>query len=440
MQGEMAFQKRFYRHRGITIIQKRDPTIPRIRRSKVGLVLAGGAITGGAFKVGGLRALDEMFLCRRGAGGHRAPFALNDCDVFVGLSAGSVLAAVLAAGVSPDEILRIVMGTSQIYEPFRRRDFMAPEPGDWARRLARMLGHEEILLSHWISGATDAETVAPYTLRKTLVKMLVSLARGAPVGLFSTSRLGAYLRRNMRRAGLTDSFADLYERTGKELMLTAVDVNRGEMIVFGHDEPYGQVPISDAIRASCALPGWYQPVRIPNPRAEEVGEPRFLDLVDGGLVRTANVRLAAEKGADLIICYNPFTRIRYEREGRSLVDHGPYALASQLFRVLLGARLDLAKELLYRDETIHADVIFIEPADDDYVFFRMNPLRHSNQQAAAEHGHRAIRAAIQVNHSRLEEVFANHGIEVTSAAPEAWLGEEVLPHHLRESRGRFTRP
>ena len=65
----MAFQKRFYRHRGITILQKRDPGIARIRRSKVALVLAGGAITGGAFKVGGLRALDEMFVCRRSPGG-----------------------------------------------------------------------------------------------------------------------------------------------------------------------------------------------------------------------------------------------------------------------------------------------------------------------------------------------------------------------------------
>ncbi|HKA87834.1 MAG TPA: patatin-like phospholipase family protein [Haliangiales bacterium] len=437
----MAFQKRFYRHRGITILQKRDPGIARIRRSKVALVLAGGAITGGAFKVGGLRALDEMFVCRRSPGGGRAPFALNDCDIFVGLSAGSVLATVLAAGVSPEEILRIVMGTSHIYEPFGRRDFMAPEPGEWLRRIGGMLAHEETLFTNWLSGATDAETIAPFTLRKTLLKMVVSLARGVPVGLFSTARLGAYLRRNMRRAGLGDSFAELYEKTGKELLLTAVDINRGEMLVFAHDEPYGGLPISDAIRASCALPGWYQPVRVPNPRAAEPREPALLDLVDGGLVRTANVRLAVEKGADLVICYNPFTRIRYERQGRSLVDHGPYALASQLFRVLLGARLDLAKELLYRDETIDADVIFIEPADDDYVFFRMNPLRHGNQPAAAAHGHRAIRAAVQANQGHLAEVFASHGIDVTPPpeGDEPWRGEEVSPHDLRESRGRFTR-
>src|SRR5262249_56270954 len=122
-------------------------------------------------KVGGGGAWGEMLGWRGSPGGGRAPFALNDCDIFVGLSAGSVLATVLAAGVSPEEILRIVMGTSHIYEPFGRRDFMAPEPGEWLRRIGGMLAHEETLFTNWLSGATDAETIPPFTLRKTLLKM-----------------------------------------------------------------------------------------------------------------------------------------------------------------------------------------------------------------------------------------------------------------------------
>ena len=402
------------------------------------MVLAGGAVSGGAFKVGGLRALDEMFSCRRSTGGATAlPFSLTDADIFVGLSAGSVLASVLAAGISPDEILRIVMGTSRIYEKFRAFDYMALNLFSVGRRLRSMLRQEESLFTNFLSGATDAEAVTTYTFKKTLYKMLAALPRGLPTGLFTTDRLGAYLRRNAARAGVTDDFASEFARTGKELMLTAVDVNRGELIVFGHDEPYGKVPISDAVAASCALPGWYAPVRVENPRAGEPFEPPFLDLVDGGLMRTANVRVAVEKGADLVICYNPFTRIRYEREGRSLVDHGPSALASQLFRILLGARLDIAKELLYRDETIDADVVFIEPAEDDYEFFRMNPMRHSNQERAAEHGYQTIRSGMLANHEKLVEVFATHGIQLhpsAVASARAWQGVEVGEEHLRESR------
>src|SRR5262249_50100551 len=155
-----------------------------------------------------------------------------------------------------------------------------------------MLHQEEALFTNWLSGATDPDAVAPFGLKKTLLKMIAAVPRGLPTGLFSTDRLGAYLRRNAERAGVTDDFAAESARTGQELMLTAADVNGGELIVFGHDEPYGQVPISDAVRASCARPGWSAPVRLPNPRVGEPFEPPFLDLVDGGLMRTANVRVA----------------------------------------------------------------------------------------------------------------------------------------------------
>jgi predicted acylesterase/phospholipase RssA len=435
----VQFEKRFYRHRGITIIQKRDPSLSRIRPGKVGLVLAGGAISGGAYKVGGLRALDELFRGRRTPGSGSAPFSLNDCDIFVGLSAGSVLASVLSAGVPPDEILRITLGTSETYEEFRRSQFMAPNWREPLRRFMPFLAREHELVTNWLSGATDPDTALNGTIGTMLRKMVSAIPSALPAGIFSTHRLGGYLRRQMERMGMPDDFGAAHRRTGKDLYLTAVDVNRGSILVFGHDEPYSRVPISSAIQASCALPGWYCPVRVENPRADESGEPPFLDLVDGGLVRTANVRVAVEKGADLVICYNPFNRIFYERLGRSLVDHGPYAYASQLFRILLGARLDIAKELLYRDETVDADIVFIEPAEDDYTFFRMNPLDHGTRERAANHGYRSIRASIQSNHERLAEVLATHGIELHPPASDRGdlpgLGAELHPSELRESRG-----
>src|SRR6516225_11246280 len=113
------FEPRFLKHRGITVIQKLDPVRPRVPRGKVGLVLAGGAVAGGAFKAGGLRALDESLVRRRLPGGTSHAFGLNEFDVFVGLSAGSVLASVLSAGIGPDEVFRILRGTSETYEAFR---------------------------------------------------------------------------------------------------------------------------------------------------------------------------------------------------------------------------------------------------------------------------------------------------------------------------------
>lgn len=429
----MAFAPRFLTHRGITVIQKLDPALPRVPRGKVGLVLAGGAVAGGAFKAGGLRALDESLVRRRGAGGAHA-FGLNEFDVFVGLSAGSVLAAVLSAGIVPDEIFRILSGTSELYETFQPWHFMRPNAGEWASRFPRWLEKEQELFTNWLSGATDARAGGRYTLMKTLAKMADAAMRLLPTGLFDPSALEAYLRRQMARAGIRDDFAGAFSQTGKALYLTATDLNRGEIVVFGHDEPYGKVPISTAIAASCAIPLWYRPMLVDNPRAHEPGEPARLDLVDGGLMRTANVRVAVEKGCDLVVCYNPFTRIRYDRAGRSLHDHGLPTIATQAVRTMIGARLDLAKQVVFLDPNVQADVVFIEPAEDDYTFFNMGALNFWAKDRAIHHGYAAVRQSIDASHDLLGELFANHGIELRSP-PQRPLPSSAARVDMRESRG-----
>lgn len=430
----MAFSPRFLKHRGITVIQKLDPALPRVPRGKVGLVLAGGAVAGGAFKAGGLRALDESLVRRRLPGGSAHAFGLNEFDVFVGLSAGSVLAAVLAAGIVPDEIFRILKGTSDVYDTFQPWHFMRPNVGEWLTRMPRWLDKEQELFTNWLSGATDTRTGGRYTLATTLKKMLEATSRLMPTGLFDPRALEGYLRLQMSRAGIRDDFGAAFATTGKALYLTATDLNRGEIVVFGHDEPYGKVRISTAIAASCALPLWYRPMLVDNPLAGEKGEPDRLDLVDGGLMRTANVRVAVEKGCDLVVCYNPFTRIRYDRAGRSLHDHGLPTIASQSIRTMIGARLDLAKEVVFLDPNVQADVVFIEPAEDDYTFFNMGALNFWAKDRAVHHGYSAVRAAIDASHDLLGEVFANHGIELRR--PPAQPNKGAAAHYdMRESRG-----
>jgi predicted acylesterase/phospholipase RssA len=429
----MSFAPRFLKHRGITVIQKLDPALPRVPRGKVGLVLAGGAVAGGAFKAGGLRALDESLVRRKVPGGSAHAFGLNEFDVFVGLSAGSVLAAVLAAGIVPDEIFRILQGRSDVYETFQPWHFMRPNVGEWLGRVPRWLAKEQELFTNWLSGATNAGTGQRYTLGGTLAKMFEAVARLIPTGLFDPGGLAEYLARQMARAGFPDDFAAAFAKTGKALYLTATDLNRGEIVVFGHDEPYGGVPISTAIAASCAIPVWYRPVLVDNPLAGQKGEPERLDLVDGGLMRTANVRVAVEKGCELVVCYNPFTRIRYDRAGRNLVDHGMPTIASQAARTLIGARLDLAKEVVFLDPQVQADVVFIEPAEDDYAFFNMGALNFWAKDRAVHHGYAAVRAAIDSSHDLLAEVFANHGIELRT--PPRALTMNAATVEMRESRG-----
>jgi len=430
----MAFEKRCISHRGITVIQKSDPSVRPLRPGKVAIVLAGGAVSGGAYKAGGLLALDEIFARRRLEGGRAHSFGLCDFDLFVGLSAGSVLASVLSAGITPHEMVEIILGRSSRYEAFQPWHFMWPNLGEHPWRLLAWLDKEQEVFTNFLSGATSEDTGEPFSAAQTLLKMATITARLLPTGLFDPARVERYLRRNMDRAAIPNDFGALYRRTGKALYLSATDLNHGRLIVFGHDEPYAGVPISQAIAASCALPIWYRTVRLPNPRAGEPGEPALLELAEGGLVRTANVRVAVEKGAQLVICYNPFTRIIYDRLGRSLYEHGLYAIAQQALRIAIGARLDLAKELVFSSDDFDADVVFIEPASDDYSFFSMNPLNFWTRERAARHGYQSVRDALAANHVLLREIFHTHGIELAPPAAPARQGEPQ-PVDVRETRG-----
>ena len=78
----------------------------------------------------------------------------------------------------------------------------------------------------------------------------------------------------------------------------------------GRRTPFGRVgspraEIGDAVAASCAIPGFFRPVKI--------GGRRY---VDGGVCSVSNLDLVAGRGLDLVICLNPLTSRRRGRVRR----------------------------------------------------------------------------------------------------------------------------
>src|SRR6186997_3524931 len=97
----------------------------RPRRSKTALVLGGGGFTGGVYEIGALRALDLLSVNR----------TVNEFDIYVGTSAGSFVASLLAAGLTPEEMSRVV--NRQVPTPFRDVDLgslLRPNYADFASR------------------------------------------------------------------------------------------------------------------------------------------------------------------------------------------------------------------------------------------------------------------------------------------------------------------
>ena len=84
----------------------RATTQRRRQRSKTALVLGGGGFTGGVYEIGALRALDLLSVNR----------TVNQFDVYVGTSAGAFVAAAVSNGISPEEMMRVLV--NQVPTPF----------------------------------------------------------------------------------------------------------------------------------------------------------------------------------------------------------------------------------------------------------------------------------------------------------------------------------
>jgi NTE family protein len=233
-----------------------------------------------------------------------------------------------------------------------------------------------------------------------------------PSGFFDNSSIERYLRQNLENAGLPNDFRDLHRRTKRELYIGAMNLDTAERVIFGYDEDTS-VTVSEAVQASTALPGFYKPARI-----------NGIDYVDGGVRRTANIDVAIEHGADLVICYNPFrpfsNRVRRVEkngtqvvEGRPLADTGLLTVANQVLRTLLHSRLQYGLRQYQDDPNFRGDILVIEPKESDVHLFRLNPLAYWQRLRAAQYGYISVTESIQQSYELIKQVLESYGILMT---------------------------
>jgi NTE family protein len=417
---------------GLTLIRKSDgPRSGKDGESKIALVLAGGAVSGGAFKVGGLKALNDFLVGRK----------VTDFDTYVGLSAGAILGSALAAGITPDEMVSVLQGNSARLRQLKPTDFYNPNWREFVQRPAKFVYD----LATYLPGVTAdlaqalpdlPRTMAPAARRvlrepswaafEALAMQLMeqvsprrevpALMNHIPSGFFDNSTLEAWLRINLERLGIPNDFRGFQRARNKELYVTACNLDTAERAIFGPDE-ICDVSVSQAVQASTALPLFYRPARIGG-----------VDYVDGGVRHTANIDVAIDKGADLIIVYNPFRPFlnivedgakddaTYFADGKHLADRGMKTILNQVFRTLLHSRLKLGIQSYLADDRFRGDIVLLEPREHDSKFFEVNPMAFWKRNDAIQHGFDSVRNTIEQNFDQLCDVLGRHGLEMNRAA------------------------
>jgi NTE family protein len=207
------------------------------------LVLSGGGVTGIAWELGILTALQ------------RGGVDVTNADLVVGTSAGSVVGAQITSGKSLDELF-----AAQIQPP--------EQSGERATEFD--LGR----FQQMIMTAIQEAGMNPPAVRASIGKQALA-AQTLP----ETERLEIIMSR-----------LPFQNWPASRLLITAVDAEDGEFKVFDRESG---VPLVSAVAASCAVPLVWPPVSINGRR-----------YVDGGMRSGSNADLA--KGYAKVLLLTPF--------------------------------------------------------------------------------------------------------------------------------------
>jgi NTE family protein len=142
-----------------------------------------------------------------------------------------------------------------------------------------------------------------------------------------------------------------------KVLITAVDLDSGERIVFGPGYS-DDVPISQAIAASCCAPGLFRPYRI-----------RDRHYIDGEVARTLSADLAIRAGADVIIVSNVYRPEEARHAPRSIARRGIANVLRQSLSILLTEKERRGVELLSK---MNPHVVFLDVAPDIGGFGYLN--------------------------------------------------------------------
>jgi NTE family protein len=335
---------------------------------------------GGAWLTGGLEALAT-----------ETGWDPASAEYVVGTSAGSMMGGLLSSGVPP--WFMVAHSEGRTFEGLVGVD---GRPQGTADRAAGASFRFERALPR--VGPGSWQLIARSLTAPRLHRPPALLAGWLPQGVISTEPLKDTIRRVVP-SGWTDH---------PNFWAVACDYSTGRRVAFGREDA-PPAEMADAVAASCAIPGFYRPVKI--------GGRRY---VDGGLWSTSNLDILRDTGLDLVICLNPTSSL-----------HPPFAWnpverAAGAMRALSGRRLGSERKKLRATGT---EVVLVQPTPEDHAAMGPNLMSRQNLNPVIRTAIRTVREQLRADGVRqfLEDLPEGepHRIREPDGPPSEW--PETLP-------------
>ncbi len=350
--------------------------------ARIGLALAGGGPLAAVYEIGALAALAEAV----------DGLDLNEAEIYVGVSAGGIIAAGLANGITPRQMCRLFIESdvdavngAVLFKP---ETLLRPARKEFGRRAAALPGLLTGALVHYLGR------------RGSLAASFERMKEVLPSGFFSGEAIGEFLRATFAQAGRSDDF----RRLRRKLVIVATELDTGKPVRFG-TPGWEHVPISQAVQASAAVPGLFAPVEIDGRH-----------FVDGALRKTMHASIALEHGVDLLLCVNPI--VPYNASGgkgaRKLASGGLVDVLAQTLRALLHSRLETGLAS-YRVSHPEVDILLLQPGEDDAEMFFTNIFSYNNRRRMGELAYQNTRLMLWRQRAALAPKLARHGMRLNLA-------------------------
>ena len=288
----------------------------------------------------------------------------SGAEMIVGTSAGSVIGALCAEGLSPPYMTAYLNGAEV-------DDIVAA---------AQRAGEAPERIAQIVNAAKQAEEDGeerPSGIGYQFARALPPLGPGSwrlavesvlhPRRHSATTLLTGWLPRGFISTEpitrLVEAFVPGDWPDHPSFWAVAADYATGRRVPFGRPGA-PKAKIAEAVAASCAIPSFYFPVSIHGRR-----------YVDGGVCSPSNVDLLADKGLDLIVCLNPMSSMA-QATGGSAGDR-----VGGLMRALTRKRLDheLAKVAAGGTE-----VLCLEPTRADVRVMGLNMMSSARRFEVAD--------------------------------------------------------